>query len=263
MKRKTRVFLSYAKEDLAAARRLCRSFRRAGLVVWLDKEALLGGQDWPTRIPQAIRDADYFVAVLSQAAVRRRGYFHAELRAAVAALDEHPEGKTYLIPVRLDECDPPLERLLRVQSIDLFKDWRKGVLKLLQAMGVARRATRRKSTLRLRTDGLYVAQTHGPYRYDVLRFFPSGLVVSCPSHEISSGLVQWMVAKNPVIATGKYLVRSDGTSRRVTFQTTSPPGLIDYQGWMVTGTRLLFRKHSLINGYRDIEEYCFQRLPEG
>jgi hypothetical protein len=40
------VFISYAREDIEAARRLDEELRSEGLNVWFDERSLLLGQEW-------------------------------------------------------------------------------------------------------------------------------------------------------------------------------------------------------------------------
>jgi hypothetical protein len=58
------VFVAYAVEDLAVVRRLCAALSAAGCHVWLDKDKLLPGQNWPRAIEGAIEFADAFGGVL-------------------------------------------------------------------------------------------------------------------------------------------------------------------------------------------------------
>ena len=48
------VFISYAREDSDAARRLYNDLKSHGLNLWLDKECLLPGQDWRREIRKAL-----------------------------------------------------------------------------------------------------------------------------------------------------------------------------------------------------------------
>jgi hypothetical protein len=48
------VFLSYARDDAAAARRLAEALRAAGLEVWFDENELRGGDSWDAKIRQQI-----------------------------------------------------------------------------------------------------------------------------------------------------------------------------------------------------------------
>jgi len=64
-----------------------------------------------------------------------------ELTVAIEELRQRPSGKSWFIPVRLDECDIPDrkiggdEKLTDLQRVDLFPDWDSGVRRILQAMG--------------------------------------------------------------------------------------------------------------------------------
>lgn len=40
------VFFSYASQDVAAALRICAALRAAGVEVWFDQDALVGGDTW-------------------------------------------------------------------------------------------------------------------------------------------------------------------------------------------------------------------------
>ena len=42
----TTVFISYAREDSEAAKRLYQELKNAGFIPWLDKESLIAGQNW-------------------------------------------------------------------------------------------------------------------------------------------------------------------------------------------------------------------------
>jgi hypothetical protein len=64
MMNKPKIFLSYAREDKSAARRVCHSLRANGAEVWFDEDSLIGGQRWIPTITKAIRQCDFFVALL-------------------------------------------------------------------------------------------------------------------------------------------------------------------------------------------------------
>jgi hypothetical protein len=48
------VFISYAREDSGAAKRLQQDLKDAGLNPWLDKEEILPGQNWQNQIEHTI-----------------------------------------------------------------------------------------------------------------------------------------------------------------------------------------------------------------
>ena len=129
--RKPRIFLCHAKEDKEHVRDLYRQLKAAGYHPWLDEEDLLPGQDWDLEIRRAIRGSGFFLACLSKASIDKRGYVHKEIKMGLDELDQMPEGKIYLIPVRLEECKVP-DRLESRHWVDLFAP--DGFQKLKQAL---------------------------------------------------------------------------------------------------------------------------------
>ncbi len=136
-----RVFIAYVEEDVAYARRLFRAFDRSGLQPWLDKEKLLPGQNWPRSIQRAIEVADFFVPCFSRRAAVKRGAFQSELRYALDCATRLPLDDVFILPVRLDDCEVPKQIAGRLQYIDLFPDWDRGVRRLVRM--VHRAAARR------------------------------------------------------------------------------------------------------------------------
>lgn len=135
------VFVAYAAEDLAKARRLCDALRAEGCSPWLDKEKLLAGQNWPRAIERAIEVCDVFVACFSRRSASKRGMFQHELRCALECGLHRPLDDLYLMPVRLEECAVPRSIADYVQYVDLFPDWEKGVRRLARSI---RKAARRR-----------------------------------------------------------------------------------------------------------------------
>src|SRR5687768_4164314 len=100
-----RIFLAHSSADKKAVRELYRKLRDEGFQPWLDEEDLLPGVLWEREINKAVRDTDVILVCLSQASQNKRGYLHKEIRYALDAADEQPEGAVFLIPLRLDECE--------------------------------------------------------------------------------------------------------------------------------------------------------------
>ena len=105
------IFISYAHEDQSFALEIYEILREQGLSPWLDVKKLLPEQEWKLEIEKAIRDSDIFIACLSKNSVDKKGFVQAELKRALDVADLMPEGKVYIIPVRLDECDVPIRTL--------------------------------------------------------------------------------------------------------------------------------------------------------
>lgn len=137
-----RVFIAYVEEDVAHSRRLYRAFEDAGLQPWLDKEKLFPGQNWPRSIQRAIEVADFFVPCFSKRAVTKRGAFQSELRYALDCATRLPLEDVFVLPARLDDCEVPRAVASRIQYVDMFPDWERGVRRLIRTM--LRESARRK-----------------------------------------------------------------------------------------------------------------------
>lgn len=130
-----KVFLSYSRKDIEAAKRLFDRLKvEAGVEPWFDKANLLPGLKWQPAIRKAIREADYFIALISSRSTSKRGYVQSELKLAMEVLKEFPENEIYLIPVRLDDCEMPLEDLREINYVDLFTDWAEGVASIIRVI---------------------------------------------------------------------------------------------------------------------------------
>ncbi len=98
------IFLSYAREDTDAARRIAEALRSGGLEVWFDQNELRGGDAWDQKIRRQIKDCSLFVPIISQhTQVRGEGYFRLEWKLAVERTHLMAEGVAYLVPVVVDE----------------------------------------------------------------------------------------------------------------------------------------------------------------
>jgi hypothetical protein len=126
------VFISYAREDAAGADYLQRLLESAGIVVWRDTADIWPGEDWRAAIRRAISDdALAFLACFSTASVRRtKSYQTEELILATEELRQRRADQSWLIPVRLDDCEIPDYQLsagrtlASIHRADLFGDRR-------------------------------------------------------------------------------------------------------------------------------------------
>lgn len=129
--RPLKIFLSYATQDEPAARRLYDALKAQGWIdPWLDRVNILPGQDRDVEIPQAVRESDTFVICLS-GHFKQAGSQQREMRIALDANLEQPEGEIFIIPARLEDCEIP-HSLRRFQAVDLFTDT--GFEKLIRAL---------------------------------------------------------------------------------------------------------------------------------
>ena len=128
--KKPKVFLCYAGPDRKKVFDLYENLLSDGFDPWMDRKNLVGGQNWEIEIRKAIKSSNYFVACISLY-FQDRTYAHAEIRFAFEILDTMPEGKIYLIPVRLEDCVIE-EKLSNRQWVDLFEP--DGYIKLIKAL---------------------------------------------------------------------------------------------------------------------------------
>jgi len=117
--RALKVFLCHAHSDKDAVKVLYARLKREGVDAWLDKEKLLPGVDWELEIRKAVREADVVVVCLSKQ-FNQAGFRQKEVRIALDAAMEKPEGEIFIIPARLEECDT-LDSLSRWHWVDLFE----------------------------------------------------------------------------------------------------------------------------------------------
>ena len=103
------VFLSYASEDAAAARRICEALRSAGIEVWFDQSELRGGDAWDASIRRQIKACALFVPVISaNAHAREEGYFRLEWKLAVDRSHLMADTRAFLLPVVIDATSQPM-----------------------------------------------------------------------------------------------------------------------------------------------------------
>ena len=116
------VFISYASEDEAHARKLVDVLQASGLDPWFDKQGLRGGDRWDDAIRNALNEVDYVVVVQSAAlAAKVRSYVNREIDLALQNQQLVRRGFCYLIPVRVDDS-PELDELKHLQTVDVRDD---------------------------------------------------------------------------------------------------------------------------------------------
>lgn len=118
--RKLRVFLCHASQDKPVVRDLYQRILAEGWIdPWLDEEKLLPGQDWDLEIEKAVEAADVVIVCLSNRSVTKEGYIQRELRFAIDIALQKPEGTIFIIPLKLEDCEPP-RKLRTWQYVEYF-----------------------------------------------------------------------------------------------------------------------------------------------
>ena len=106
------VFISYAREDLAAVQRLKGALDAAGVTTWFDMERLEGGDDYDRKIRRNIERCAFFVPVVSAATERRlEAYFRREWSYALDRTRNMADDALFILPACIDATDPRAARV--------------------------------------------------------------------------------------------------------------------------------------------------------
>ncbi len=98
------IFLSYAREDAAAANRIAEALRSNGVEVWFDQSELRGGDAWDQKIRRQIDACALFMPIISRNTEERgKGYFRLEWKLAVEQTHLLLEGVPFIVPVVVDD----------------------------------------------------------------------------------------------------------------------------------------------------------------
>jgi len=106
------VFISYAREDLAAVQRIKAALDAAGIRTWFDMDRLEGGDDYDHKIQRNISRCSYFIPVVSANTERRvEGYFRREWSYAIDRSRNMAEGAIFILPVCIDDTNAAMARV--------------------------------------------------------------------------------------------------------------------------------------------------------
>jgi hypothetical protein len=100
------VFISYAREDLAAVQKLKIGLDAAGVKTWFDLERLESGDDYDRKIQRNISRCSFFIPVVSANTERRlEAYFRREWSYAIDRTRGMADGAVFILPVCIDQTD--------------------------------------------------------------------------------------------------------------------------------------------------------------
>jgi TIR domain/SIR2-like domain len=106
------VFISYAREDLAAVQKLKAGLDAAGIRTWFDLERLEGGDDYDRKIQRNIARCSYFIPVISATTERRlEAYFRREWSYAIDRARNMAEEAIFILPVCIDDTNQATARV--------------------------------------------------------------------------------------------------------------------------------------------------------
>lgn len=139
------LFVSHASQDRKLVDRLAQVLERHGIPYWYSRRSLIGAQQWHDEIGAALERCDWFLIILSPAAIKSV-WVKRELLFALS-------DRRYLdriVPVVVKACDyKHLSWTLDApQRVDFTKAFEDGCRELLRVWSVGyrdvRRVTRRK-----------------------------------------------------------------------------------------------------------------------
>ena len=100
------VFISYAREDLAAVQKLRSALEAGGIRTWFDMDRLEGGDDYDRKIQKNIAHCSYFIPVVSANTERRtEAYFRREWSYAIDRTRNMADDAIFILPVCVDETN--------------------------------------------------------------------------------------------------------------------------------------------------------------
>ena len=116
----SQIFISYAHEDQALAIRLNDDLERDGFDPWLNCKRMEVGVEWEPTVEIEIQKSRYFLALISQQSLDKRGYIQKEIKLALRVVERLPFGDRFLLPIRIEKCDIVDPRLRRLHAFDLI-----------------------------------------------------------------------------------------------------------------------------------------------
>ena len=269
-----KVFLCHASSDKPLVQKLYSRLISDGVDAWLDKEKLIPGQNWQIEIPKAVKNSDIVIVCLSSQSVNKEGFVQKEIKIALDAADEKPEGEIFIIPARLENCDVP-ERISQLHWVDLFSDngyeWLMKALRLRadtvnaifksapnkdnSANLTLEKVNSKVKTSEIITGVFYKKDKDVPY-YEVLRFFSNKKVIFSFIHVedlyVSDLYSSWEEISNwfnqdYTKITGFYHL----VGNSLKFSIVSKEGIV-YYGGRYLDNKLILNSHSQINDYREM-----------
>ncbi len=140
MKERNMIFISHAWEDFEFTKWLALQLAKEGFGVWCDLTKLLGGENWPREINEALqRRTCKFLFVLSRSSNTKPDPL-GELETARKIM-RRENISNFIVPLKIDSIvrDQVDYRLQEIQSLSFESGWAKGLsdlLKMLNEQGI-------------------------------------------------------------------------------------------------------------------------------
>ena len=110
------IFVSYAREDEAAAAALVRGLQAAGCLVWYDRERLQAGQHWHNSLEDEVKHrCGLFLSIISKTTEStRESYYHLERNWAASRAERIAHDEEFYVPIVIDDAPFPPAREPRI-----------------------------------------------------------------------------------------------------------------------------------------------------
>ena len=127
------VFLSHSSSNRTVASAFAETLRNHGVPVWYSKTNIMTAQLWQDEIGRALRRCDWFIVLVSSAAIAST-WVKRELSYAL----NHSQYDDHIMPVMIESCDyEQLSWTLGVfQMADLNGNPEEAYEQILQAWGI-------------------------------------------------------------------------------------------------------------------------------
>ncbi len=94
------IFLSHSSNNRLVATSVADTLRNHGVPVWFSPTNIMTAQQWQDEIGKALRRCDWFMVLLSNAAVNSK-WVKLELGYAL----NHSQYDNHIVPVKIENCD--------------------------------------------------------------------------------------------------------------------------------------------------------------
>jgi len=128
-----KLFLSHASQDRPFVNKLAAFLAERKIPLWYSKRNLVGAQQWHDEIGKALKTCDWFLVVLSPAAVRSRWV----KRELLYALQED-RYENRIVPVLIESCDVEALSwtLASIQRVDFLKGFKRSCRELVKIWSI-------------------------------------------------------------------------------------------------------------------------------
>jgi hypothetical protein len=127
------IFISYSRRNADKVYPIVSILEEAGFDIWIDKDDIPIGKQWPEKIVQGIKSSDYYLIFISPASVNSDNVTN-EL---TLAYEEKLKRGLEILPVILTQTELPEKiqfQLAGINWIDISKNIRGGLEKLFRAL---------------------------------------------------------------------------------------------------------------------------------